>query len=221
MNTILLDVSSVSHGFSGHLLEMLIMLLVAWLLGLLLGRLLGGKKGPDLTADLEASNRDRDNWKKKYDGLNTDYGKLKASSSNRVAPKVDTSSLDRKITSLQKELAECKANASKASVAAPVVAAAAPAAKSDSKELSAADRDAAKNSVLTTVGNAGGRKDDLKKISGVGPVLEGKLNEIGIFTFSQVSKMTKTEYDLIDSLTGSFPGRAERDDWAGQAKGMM
>jgi len=29
--------------------------------------------------------------------------------------------------------------------------------------------------------------------------------------------MTKKEYDLLDSITGSFPGRAERDDWAGQA----
>jgi molybdopterin-containing oxidoreductase family membrane subunit len=64
-------------------------------------------------------------------------------------------------------------------------------------------------------------KDDLKVISGVGPVLEGKLNEIGIFTYEQVSKMTKEEYDLLDELTGSFQGRAERDDWAGQAKELM
>ena len=33
--------------------------------------------------------------------------------------------------------------------------------------------------------------------------------------------MTKKEYDLLDSLTGKFPGRAERDDWAGQAKKLM
>ena len=59
--------------------------------------------------------------------------------------------------------------------------------------------------------------DDLKLISGVGPVLEGKLNQIGIYTFEQVSKMTDTEYDLLDSITGEFPGRAKRDDWAGQA----
>ena len=63
--------------------------------------------------------------------------------------------------------------------------------------------------------------DDLKKISGVGPVLEKTLNSIGVFTFGQVSKMTKEEYDLLDSLTKAFPGRAERDDWAGQAKELM
>ncbi len=60
--------------------------------------------------------------------------------------------------------------------------------------------------------------NDLKKINGIGPVMEKKLNEIGIFTFDQVSKMTETEYDLLDNITGSFPGRAQRDDWAGQAE---
>ncbi len=60
--------------------------------------------------------------------------------------------------------------------------------------------------------------DDLKKVNGIGPVMEKKLNEIGIFTFDQVSKMTETEYNLLDSITGSFPGRAQRDDWAGQAE---
>jgi predicted flap endonuclease-1-like 5' DNA nuclease/Ni/Fe-hydrogenase subunit HybB-like protein len=60
-------------------------------------------------------------------------------------------------------------------------------------------------------------QDDLKKISGVGPKMEDKLHQLGIFTFEQVSKMTDTEYDLLDSIVGEFPGRAKRDDWAGQA----
>ena len=60
--------------------------------------------------------------------------------------------------------------------------------------------------------------DDLKKISGVGPVMEDKLHQLGIYTFDQVSRMTKQDYDLLDSIIGEFPGRAERDDWAGQAK---
>lgn len=59
--------------------------------------------------------------------------------------------------------------------------------------------------------------DDLKLISGVGPVMEDKLHQIGIFTFEQVSKMTDREYDLLDSIIDEFPGRAKRDDWAGQA----
>lgn len=59
--------------------------------------------------------------------------------------------------------------------------------------------------------------DDLKRISGVGPKMEEKLHQLGIFTFEQVSKMTDTEYDLLDSIIDEFPGRAKRDDWAGQA----
>jgi molybdopterin-containing oxidoreductase family membrane subunit len=63
--------------------------------------------------------------------------------------------------------------------------------------------------------------DDLKVINGIGPKMEEVLNSIGIFTYLQVSKMTKKEYDLLDSITGSFPGRAERDDWSGQAKKLL
>ncbi|WP_094746047.1 NrfD/PsrC family molybdoenzyme membrane anchor subunit [Aequorivita soesokkakensis] len=61
------------------------------------------------------------------------------------------------------------------------------------------------------------KQDDLKKISGVGPVMEMKLHQLGIFTFEQVSRMTDREYDLLDEIISDFPGRAKRDDWAGQA----
>ncbi|HLT49477.1 NrfD/PsrC family molybdoenzyme membrane anchor subunit [Aequorivita nionensis] len=61
------------------------------------------------------------------------------------------------------------------------------------------------------------KQDDLKKISGVGPVMEQKLHQLGIFTFEQVSRMTDREYDLLDEIISEFPGRAKRDDWAGQA----
>jgi molybdopterin-containing oxidoreductase family membrane subunit len=60
-------------------------------------------------------------------------------------------------------------------------------------------------------------KDDLKRISGVGPKLEAKLHKLGIYTFEQVSKMTDSEYDMLDRIIDEFPGRAKRDDWAGQA----
>lgn len=60
--------------------------------------------------------------------------------------------------------------------------------------------------------------DDLKKISGVGPVYEKTLNGIGIYTFEQVSKMTPEAIKAIEEVTGYFPGRIERDNWIGQAK---
>ncbi len=76
------------------------------------------------------------------------------------------------------------------------------------------------NSLLQTLGAFDPETeqvDDLKKISGVGPVMEEKLHSLGIYTFEQVSKMTDKEYDLLDSIITEFPGRAKRDDWAGQA----
>lgn len=60
--------------------------------------------------------------------------------------------------------------------------------------------------------------DDLKKVKGIGLQMEQTLNQIGIFTYAQVARMTEKDYELLDSITGSFPGRAQRDDWAGQAQ---
>lgn len=65
-----------------------------------------------------------------------------------------------------------------------------------------------------------GEADDLKKISGVGPVLEKKLNDMGIFHFSQIAEFTLDEISKVDDEL-NFKGRIERDDWMGQAKAMM
>ncbi len=96
--------------------------------------------------------------------------------------------------------------------------------KKPKTEEKSSDKSEMKNSLLGSIGtfdSATQTADDLKKISGVGPKMEEVLNSIGIYSFLQVSKMTKKEYDLLDSITGSFPGRAERDDWSGQAKKLI
>ena len=89
-------------------------------------------------------------------------------------------------------------------------------------ELSEEELAQNKSTLLDRIGTADASEaDDLKQISGVGPVLEKTLNSIGIYKFEQVSKMTSEEYNLLDSLTKSFPGRAERDNWAAQATELM
>lgn len=65
-----------------------------------------------------------------------------------------------------------------------------------------------------------GEADDLKKIDGVGPVIEKKLNELGIYHFHQIAKLNKDQADAIDNAI-AFKGRIERDDWLGQAKKLM
>ena len=58
--------------------------------------------------------------------------------------------------------------------------------------------------------------DDLSKISGVGPVIVGKLAKLGITTFQQVADFTAQDIARIDEEL-NFKGRIERDDWVKQA----
>lgn len=64
-------------------------------------------------------------------------------------------------------------------------------------------------------------KEDLKKISGIGPFIEAKLNALGIYTFQQISKFNKEDKQKVNEAIEFFPGRVERDDWVGQAKGFL
>ena len=59
--------------------------------------------------------------------------------------------------------------------------------------------------------------DDLTKLEGIGPYIEQRLNDIGIFNYDQVSKLTPEDIRKITELIDFFPGRIERDDWVGQA----
>ena len=65
--------------------------------------------------------------------------------------------------------------------------------------------------------NLEGKPDNLKKISGVGPVLEKKLHEAGIYFFWQVAALKEDQIaDLEEEM--SFPGRITRDEWIKQAE---
>ena len=62
-----------------------------------------------------------------------------------------------------------------------------------------------------------GAADDLKKITGVGPVLEKKLNALGVTRFDQVANFSDEDIAKVDDAL-NFKGRIMRDDWIGQAK---
>ena len=64
-----------------------------------------------------------------------------------------------------------------------------------------------------------GKADDLKLISGVGPVLEKKLNALGVTQWAQVAAFKKADITKLDDAL-SFKGRIERDDWVKQAKAL-
>ena len=71
--------------------------------------------------------------------------------------------------------------------------------------------------LLSIVGEAGDKKDDLKAIVGIGPKFEKDLQKIGIHNYEQLSKLNEAGIEAIEALTKS-PGRVERENWIGQAK---
>lgn len=64
-------------------------------------------------------------------------------------------------------------------------------------------------------------KDDLKRIEGIGPFIEGQLNSIGIFTFEQLSKLRDQDIAIITELIEFFPGRIKRDQWKEKAAAFL
>ena len=62
-----------------------------------------------------------------------------------------------------------------------------------------------------------GEPDDLKKITGVGPAIEKKLNALGIYHYWQIAELGEEDIARIDKSL-NFKGRIQRDDWIGQAK---
>jgi large subunit ribosomal protein L21 len=61
--------------------------------------------------------------------------------------------------------------------------------------------------------------DDLSEISGVGPVIVGKLHAEGITTFAQIAAWTDADVEAIEEKL-SFKGRVGREDWIAQAKDL-
>ena len=60
--------------------------------------------------------------------------------------------------------------------------------------------------------------DDLKLISGIGPVLEGKLHGAGVTSYQQIAQLTDAEIERLEAEGVNLSGRVHRDDWVGQAK---
>ena len=64
---------------------------------------------------------------------------------------------------------------------------------------------------------AGSKADDLKRIRGVGVLIEKRLNALGITTYAQVADWNSSDVDRI-SQTLEFKGRIERESWIEQAR---
>jgi len=90
------------------------------------------------------------------------------------------------------------------------------------KPVAAASKVSPKKKLIAKIGLATpDQRNDLKVIKGIGPKLEKILNDLGIYTYEQLSKLTNKEYELVDQLLGLFQGRSQRDQWAEQAQELL
>ncbi len=65
-----------------------------------------------------------------------------------------------------------------------------------------------------------GAPDDLAKLHGVGPELEKKLNDGGVFHYWQIASMTPEDAAKVDHDL-KLNGRIDRDGWINQARGLL
>ncbi|QUS56185.1 50S ribosomal protein L21 [Pseudovibrio brasiliensis] len=59
--------------------------------------------------------------------------------------------------------------------------------------------------------------DDLKKLQGLGPAIEKKLNAAGVSTYAQIAGFSAEDIARVEEEAG-LKGRFERDNWVEQAK---
>jgi len=60
--------------------------------------------------------------------------------------------------------------------------------------------------------------NNLTLIDGLGLWVEERLNTLGIYTFSQISKLSHTDIETITEVLEIIPGRIEQDKWVEQAR---
>ncbi|WP_405221079.1 hypothetical protein [Lentisalinibacter sediminis] len=64
-------------------------------------------------------------------------------------------------------------------------------------------------------------RDDLKRIRGIGPVLERLLNDLGIHRLQQIAEFGPDDVERVQAALKDFPDRIERDHWVEQARTLI
>ena len=59
--------------------------------------------------------------------------------------------------------------------------------------------------------------EDLKRIRGIGVLIEKKLNSMGVVAYEQIANWTADDIDRV-SQSLDFKGRIERENWVEQAR---
>ncbi len=76
--------------------------------------------------------------------------------------------------------------------------------------------------VLHNIGTATkAEADDLKLINGIGPAYETRLNEVGIYTWEQISKLKAADREELSAIDGITRDKIEAEEWVKQAKELL
>jgi predicted flap endonuclease-1-like 5' DNA nuclease len=62
------------------------------------------------------------------------------------------------------------------------------------------------------------KKDDLKKIPGIGPVIEDVLNKMGTYTYIQIAMWKPSDIAKVAKKLDTLPDRIKPDNWVARAK---
>ena len=65
-----------------------------------------------------------------------------------------------------------------------------------------------------------GTPDELQRIKGIGPKIEGILHSLGVFHFHQIAAWTSDNVEWVNDHL-RFKGRIEREQWIAQAKSFV
>ncbi|MHA6646311.1 proton-conducting membrane transporter [Mesorhizobium sp. A623] len=183
-------------------------MLLAFLVGLGVGWFLWGRRlGElnDLRSNLGSTRSERDRLKADANRLG---GELEACASARA--------------DLERQLSEARAKPSPAAlISAPVAATSRPSTAPKGPAASAlakpAKVKAAKIGSARPKAEKSNGKDNLRRLIGIGPVNERRLNEHGITTFAQIAAWTTADVKSVEDYL-QFDGRIKREQWVQQAK---
>jgi predicted flap endonuclease-1-like 5' DNA nuclease len=184
--------------------------LLAFIIGLAIGWYLWGRQRSeldDLRRNLDSTRGERDRLKAESARLN---GELEACGRARA--------------DLERQLSEATANQAKATASPAVVSVPAavgvPSSAVSRKPSARVVKPAkAKTETRSTKARAtkSSAKDNLRRLIGIGPVNERKLNEHGVATFAQIAAWKAADVKRVEEYL-EFDGRIERERWVEQAK---
>lgn len=89
--------------------------------------------------------------------------------------------------------------------------------KNKTKKPKTAKKAASKSKASSKRKTAKNKADNIKKINGIGPTFEKKLNSMGINSFEQIATWSDEDVERIDQEL-ELSGRPQREEWVAKAK---